>query len=119
MTERTDKSSLRIDSDTTQRLLLGAHSREPVSGLTHNFYRYPARFSPQFARAAIEAFTDPGDTVLDPFMGGGTSAVETLAAGRRFVGCDLNSLSLFVTRAKTTPLSKADAAEIAEWAEFL
>ncbi len=50
-------------------------------GLTHGFYRYPARFSPQFARSAIEAFTEPLDTVLDPFMGGGTSAVEALGLG--------------------------------------
>jgi hypothetical protein len=34
-----------------------------VSGLTHDFYRYPARFSPLFARAAIEAFSKPGDTL--------------------------------------------------------
>src|SRR5690242_1232639 len=77
---------------------------DPVRGYTHNFYRYPARFSPQFAGAAIEAFTKPGDTVLDPSMGGGTSAVEALTAGRRFVGCDINPLSHFVTRSKTTPL---------------
>jgi hypothetical protein len=31
----------------------------PVGGLTHDFYRYPARFSPQFARKAIELFTHP------------------------------------------------------------
>jgi hypothetical protein len=43
------------------------------AGHTHNFYRYPARFSPQFARAAVEAFSAPGDTVLDPFVGGGTA----------------------------------------------
>ena len=50
-----------------------------VSGLTHDFYRYPARFSPLFARSAIELFTEPGDTVLDPFAGSGTSLVEALA----------------------------------------
>jgi tRNA G10 N-methylase Trm11 len=63
-----------------EALAEAARCREPVVGLTHNFYRYPARFSPQFARAAVATFTEPGDTVLDPFMGGGTSAVETLAA---------------------------------------
>ena len=28
-----------------------AADHKPVSGWTHNFYRYPARFSPQFVRA--------------------------------------------------------------------
>lgn len=70
-------------------------SRDYVRGLTHNFYRYPARFAPGFARAAIEAFTDVSDTVLDPFVGGG-SVVEALAVGRRAIGVDLNSLAVFV-----------------------
>lgn len=100
-------------------LVEAAHCRAPVAGHTHFFYRYPARFSPQFARAAIRAFTQPGDTVLDPFMGGGTSAVESLAAGRRFVGSDLNQLARFVTRAKTTPLSRADVRELGEWRALL
>ena len=95
------------------------HCPMPVTGFTHNFYRYPARFSPQFARAAVELFSKPGDVVLDPFMGGGTSAVESLIAGRRFIGCDINPLSLFVTRAKTTPLSQSDAVEISEWVGLL
>lgn len=96
-----------------------ACSSDPVVGHTHNFYRYPARFSPQFARAAIEVFSRPGDVVLDPFMGGGTTGVEALVAGRRFIGCDLNPLSLFVTRAKTTPLSNADVRAITRWADHL
>ena len=88
-----------------KQLLESVRSQAPVVGLTHGFYRYPARFSPQFARSVIEAFTQPMDTVMDPFMGGGTAAVEALGLGRRFVGSDLNSLSVFVTRIKTTPLS--------------
>jgi hypothetical protein len=101
------------------RLFAAVHCDGYVAGHTHNFYRYPARFSPQFARAVIEAFSAPGDTVLDPFMGGGTSAVEALAAGRRFVGCDLNPLAAFVTGVKTTPLSKAHCEEVVGWASLL
>jgi DNA methylase len=60
--------------------------RRQVCGRTHNFYRYPARFSPRFARAAIQTFTRPGDLVLDPYVGGGTSLVEALAIGRDAIG---------------------------------
>lgn len=91
------------------------HSTERVHGLTHDFYKYPARFSPQFARSVLEALTEPGDVVLDPFMGGGTTIVEAIASGRRAIGSDINELSQFVTRVKSTPLSKQDAREILEW----
>ena len=39
----------------------------------------PARFSPAFASAVIEWFTEPSDVVLDPFVGGGTTLVEALS----------------------------------------
>ena len=54
------------------------------------FYRYPARFSSTLANAVIAAFTEPGDTVLDPFVGGGTTAVESVRIGRGVVGSDIN-----------------------------
>jgi hypothetical protein len=87
-----------------------------VSESPHNIYRYPARFSPAFAREAIRCFTDRGDLVVDPFCGGGTSVVEAIAAGRRAAGMDINSLATFLTRAKTTPLSVHDVRHIRAWA---
>ena len=88
-----------------EALRLAACSQEPVEGLTHNFYRYPARFSPVFASTAIRIFSKPGDLVLDPFMGGGTTLVEAMASGRSVIGADINSLAAFITRVKTTPLT--------------
>jgi DNA methylase len=70
---------LRLSRTVQAALVAGARDNEPVHGLTHGFYKYPARFSPIFARAAIEAFTQPGDLVLDNHVGGGTTLVEALA----------------------------------------
>lgn len=50
-------------------------------------------------------------------MGGGTTIVESVARGRRAVGCDLNSLAVFVARAKTTVLSGADTQALNRWAD--
>jgi hypothetical protein len=47
-------------------IIEAARDTQPVRGLTHNFYRYPARFSPVFVRTIIETFTKPGDLLLDP-----------------------------------------------------
>ena len=39
----------------------------------------------------VARLTKPGQLVCDPFIGGGTTAVVSLALGRRFVGCDINA----------------------------
>ena len=99
----------------TDELLAAIAANEPVSGHTHNFYRYPARFSPLFVREVIRHYSRPGDVILDPFMGGGTSVVEALASGRKVIGVDLNTLAHFVSTVKTTPLSKYDVEVLEEW----
>jgi len=99
------------------KLISTARDSTPVAGLTHNFYRYPARFSPRFVRAAIEAFTTPGDLVLDPFMGGGTTLVEALATGRHAVGTDISSLAGFVSEVKTTLYSEMELYRLSRWAQ--
>jgi DNA modification methylase len=105
-----------VSAGTFAVLAEAATDRRPVSGWTHNFYRYPARFSPRFAAAAIECFSKPDDIVADPYMGGGTSVVESLVAGRHVVGNDLNSLAAFITKVKITPLSSVEVKAIKHWA---
>lgn len=90
-------------------------NQEPVVGHTHDFYRYPARFSPTFVRAAIETFTSPGDAVFDPFMGGGTTLVEAQLLGRNAVGCDISSLAVFVAQSKLLSLTDTDISQIHRW----
>jgi DNA methylase len=111
---RTPDCSVR--SESFSRLAEAARDKKPVAGWTHNFYRYPARFSPRFAAAAIEYFSEPGELVLDPYMGGGTAVVEGIAAGRSVVGNDLNSLATFITRVKVMKLSFAELLALKNWA---
>ena len=72
-----------LSKSDTLALNEAVHSNSPVAGFTHNFYNYPARFSPEFARTVIDVFTKHGDLVLDPFMGGATTVVEARLLGRR------------------------------------
>ena len=39
---------------------------------------------------SIEATTQPGDTILDPFMGSGTTGVACVRTGRNFIGCEID-----------------------------
>jgi hypothetical protein len=93
----------------------GILSTEKVAGLTHNFYRYPARFSPDFARAIIREFTNAGDLIYDPFMGGGTSLVEAMSMGRNSAGSDISSLATFISEVKTTVYTERQLQAVEEW----
>lgn len=104
-----------MNKNSTISLIDSVNDKKPITGLTHIFYRYPARFSPRFAEAAIELFTEPGEVVYDPFMGGGTTLVEAMRLGRKSIGTDLNSLAVFVSRTKTTLYTDEDIAIIRAW----
>jgi hypothetical protein len=107
-------------SDAVERLLIaGARDGDPVRGLTHGHYKYPARFSPVFARAAIEAFTRPGDLCIDPHVGGGTTLVEALAAGRDAIGVDVSSLAEFVSGVKTMVFTLRELKQLASWSNIV
>ena len=69
--------------------------------ITHCYHRYPAKFIPQVARRLIEEHSKKGDTVLDPFMGSGTTLVEALVQGRKARGSDINPAAVVASRAKT------------------
>lgn len=86
-----------------------------VSGATHRFYRYPARFSPVFARAVIDHFTSPGDLVIDPFVGGGTTAVEAFRSGRMCIANDINELAVFVSKVKCNILTANELKFLSKW----
>jgi DNA modification methylase len=50
---------------------------------------HPAKMLPALAQQAIEAFTEPGDRILDPMCGIGTTIVEAAALDRRAIGVEL------------------------------
>src|SRR5262245_14928346 len=62
-----------------------AHSLHEIS--------YRACFKPQLPRFFLDRLTREGDCVYDPFMGRGTTALESALMGRVPIGCDANPLS--------------------------
>jgi modification methylase len=51
---------------------------------------HPAPFPEELVEHCILATTEPGDVVLDPFMGAGTTAVVAKRLGRRYIGFDIS-----------------------------
>jgi hypothetical protein len=116
---RNSKGLLQLSTAAQEKLIQGARDAERVSGLTHGFYKYPARFSPAFVRAAIETFTEPGDLCLDPHVGGGTTLVEALVSGRDAIGVDISPLAEFVAKVKSTIFSEAELDKLDSWSRRL
>jgi DNA modification methylase len=52
-------------------------------------FQHPAKFPEDVAGAAIEFFTAPGETVLDPFAGVGSTVAAAAALDRRGIGIEL------------------------------
>jgi len=73
--------------------------------LTHHLHPYPAKLLPHIAHFFLRADTikRQGASVLDPFCGSGTVALEGSVAGYRSLVADANPLSLALTRVKTEP----------------
>ena len=67
----------------------------PPMYLLHKWW---ARKPHNVVRAYIEAYSNPGDVVLDPFLGSGPTVVEAVRSGRRALGFDLDPLAIFISR---------------------
>jgi hypothetical protein len=76
---------------------------------SHALHAFAAKFPPQLPRLFIEELTTPGDAVLDPMMGSGTTIVEALLRGRRGVGVDIDPLARMICRVKTSHIASEKA----------
>lgn len=62
--------------------------------------KYRGNWSPYIPRNVILRYSSEGDTVLDQFVGGGTTAVEAKLTGRNFIGFDINPAAVERTQKK-------------------
>ena len=61
-------------------------------------FQHPAIFPEALARDHILSWSNPGDVVLDPFSGSGTTAKMAREAGRRFIGIEVNPEYVEISR---------------------
>jgi site-specific DNA-methyltransferase (adenine-specific) len=59
-------------------------------GIGHKSNGHPAPFPEQLAHDHIISWSNPGDTILDPFMGSGTTGVACVKTDRDFIGIELD-----------------------------
>ena len=88
--------ALALETDWKGQPRLWGHAYHPMCS-------YLASFPAALAHAFIARYTRPGDVVLDPFSGRGTTPLQACAEGRIGVGNDLNPLAHVLTAAKIEP----------------
>jgi len=77
----------------------------PAFYLTNDFHPYFAAFPPELVGRILDRYSKEGDLVLDPFVGGGSSAVECVLRNRKFVGIDISELAVLISKVKSTPIN--------------
>ena len=94
-----------------ERAARAGRTRQATRYSVHGLHEYKGKFNPQVAKALLNIFgIDPGQRVLDPFCGSGTTLVECAHAGVLGHGVDLNPFAVFLANAKlhalATPIAK-------------
>ena len=92
---------LAIEPEWKDQQRLWGHSFHPMCS-------YLASFPAALVHAFIARYTRPGDVVLDPFSGRGTTPLQACAEGRIGAGNDLNPFAQILTAAKVDPPTKSD-----------
>jgi len=78
--------------------------KEKSSYGTHSLHSFPAKFPPQLPAFFIENLTEPGDVVLDPMAGSGTTLIEAVLRNRYAIGVDIDPLAVQLCRVKTSSI---------------
>ena len=84
---------------------------EPAFCTLHQIAPYIGRLRIGFARELVVNLSKPGDTIIDPFAGAGTVALEALCNGRAVIAGDWNAYAGVLTRAKLFAPSSVEAAD--------
>lgn len=98
------------------------YTRSPYSSRAwgnplHSLCSYQGKLKPSIAHFLVKLFTQPGDTVLDPFSGSGTIPLEARLQGRIAIANDLQELAYILSFAKVSPINNGVLNE--RTAEFL
>lgn len=81
-----------LEQRLARKIDLGPGPLDKVSGLHKYWARKPWRVLDWF----IDTYSKPGDLVVDPFMGSGSTGLQANMLGRKFLGIDLNPFACFL-----------------------
>jgi len=77
----------------------------------HRLHPYLGKFIPQLVEIFLRKYFRPGQTVLDPFCGSGTTLVQANELGINAIGYDVSAFNVLLSRAK---VQKYDISRVRE-----
>ena len=82
----------------------------------HRLHPYLGKYIPQLVEVFLRKFLAPGQIVLDPFCGSGTTLVQAHELGIDSIGCDISAFNVLLSKVKTDeyhlPTLKREAADL-------
>lgn len=104
-----------VTSSASSRLALVNWDFDDVTNAgIHALHWHPASYIGAIPGTLIPHLTPMSGLVLDPFAGSGTTGVEAVRLGRRFVGIDVNPVSTLIARVKLSFPSSAEFRQLEE-----
>ena len=82
------------------KMMEGEFSNEipkPHTGI-YSMHKYWSKKPSNIINRYIKKYTNPGDIVLEPFLGSGISSIESIFLNRKTIGIDINPMSIFITK---------------------
>ena len=107
--ERLRASYAQLEADVNRRLAFTEHSEKERTKHVHRLHPYKGKFIPQLVEYFLDGHTDdykleayfqPGDIVLDPFCGSGTTLVQAAELGMHAVGVDVSEFNTMICNTK-------------------
>jgi DNA methylase len=74
----------------------------------HSLHPYLGKFVPQLVEVFLTRYFSPGSCIYDPFVGSGTTLIESNVFGAHAVGCDISAFNCLLSRVKTARYSLAE-----------
>jgi DNA modification methylase len=78
----------------------------------HRLHPYLGKFIPQLVEVFLRKYFRPGQTLLDPFCGSGTTLVQANELGVNAIGYDVSAFNVLLSRAKTTRYNLTEARQM-------
>ena len=85
----------------------------PIHNQSQELLGYPTQKPEDLIQRIVGASTNPGDLVLDCFIGSGTTAAVAQKLGRRWIGCDINKGAIQTTAKRLQGVMREQAQTLA------
>ena len=75
---------------------------------------HPTQKPIEVMRWIIENYTNVGETILDPFLGSGTTGVAAMLTGRKFIGIELDETYFAIAEQRIAKAAQMAAGEFVD-----